>query len=75
MPRGRSPGSRCPGVRFQLSGSSIRKNKLWIDFYTSSDVFRGFFGRIVTCKTSYLREAVTHTVTVTVYSYQNVDGL
>ena len=28
-----------------------------------------FFGHIVTCKTSDLREAVTHTVTVTVTPY------
>ena len=73
------PGSRCqvpgcqvsgpqfPGV--QVPGSSIRKNKLWIDFYTCSCAFRAFFGYIVTCKTSDLREAITQTVTVTVTPY------
>ena len=51
VPGVRSAGSRCPGVRFQVPGSSICKNKLWIDFYTSSDIFRGFSGHIVSCKT------------------------
>ena len=59
---------QVPGVRFetQVPGSMCQ---VPVDFYTSSDVFRGFFGHIVTCKTSNLREAVTHRVTVTVTPY------
>ena len=73
-------GSKCrcqvPGVRFemqvpgprcQVPGSSICKNKLWIDFYTSSDIFKGFLGILL----GYFQhiEAVKHTGTVTVTPY------
>ena len=47
----RRSGSRCQVLEsscqmscLQVPSSSIRKNKLWIDFYTSNDAFRGFLG-------------------------------
>ena len=59
-----SAGFRCPGVRFYVPGSTIHKNKLWIDFLYSE-----FFGYIITFKINDLGEAVMHTVNVTVTPY------